>query len=89
MRIFKKKTLNEVAKADAIKDYTDGYKFLPWLFWKNRLFTFGALPIGLIILIAGIVHQSLLTVCIVLGLFIIYYVLLKLDYNNLKKGNSK
>jgi len=35
MGYFKKKTLNEIAEADLAKDYTEGYKFLPWLFWKK------------------------------------------------------
>ena len=86
---WKKRTLNEMAESQNNGDNTGGYKFLPWLLYMNKGFTFGALPIALTILIAGIVEKSDLTIGVMLGLLILYTGLMFDDYKKSKKGVNR
>lgn len=47
---WRKRTDDEIKKSTSEKDYTEGYEFLPWLFWKKKMYVvgfFGNMALGI------------------------------------------
>ena len=85
---FTKRTDLQVQQSKDNKDYTGGYKFLPWLVYMRTKFLIGAGTISLGILIASIVLAEPIAIGVISGLIVLYSFLLKNEYNKLKKGIS-
>ena len=85
---FTKRTDLQVQQSVDNKDYTGGYKFLPWLVYMRTKFLIGAGSIDLLILIASFISMEPIAIGIICGLNVIYSFLLKNEYNKLKKGIS-
>lgn len=82
---LKKRTNEEVDLSVLNKDFTGGYNFIAWLIWLRSWFFIvftGAIAFLIGFLICGLYLMASIAAGLALG----YVLLLKWEYNKLKKG---
>jgi len=84
-----KRTDAQVAESIKNKDYTGGYKFIPWLMYMRTFFTCTAVPLALFVLGATFYFHSIPSTIIVSSIITCWVYLLRGEYKNAKKGIAK
>ena len=83
-----KRTDAQVAESVKNKDFTGGYKFIPWLIYMRTFFTCTAMPLALFILGSTIYFESKPATTLVTIIILCWSYLISKEYRELKNGIS-